>query len=378
MSMKRITGNILTPGGFVRGVIELDDDGRVLAVSGDLVDESRARDSLEPLIVPGFIDLHVHGGGGRDIMEGGDALLRVSESHARHGTTALLATTMTAPAPELEQAFVAMQALGLQRSAVGARVLGVHLEGPYISREKLGAQPDFARTLDLAELQRLNGLFPIRLITLAPEVPGHMEIIAALCAAGFRVQIGHTQGTYEEGLQALSEGASGFTHLFNAMTGLHHRAPGMVGAALAHAHHAEIIPDLIHVHPGAIRVALRAIAGLYCVTDSTAAAGMPDGDYRLGRHTVTKCLGGVRLADGTLAGSTLTMDQAFRNLVNELGLSLGEASSRVSTHAADRLGLTDRGRLALGCWGDAVLLDRDLQLLDVYIEGRSLDHPDAA
>ncbi|MEI7538403.1 MAG: N-acetylglucosamine-6-phosphate deacetylase [Comamonadaceae bacterium] len=378
MSTKRIAGNILTPSGFVRGVLELDNDGRVLAVSGELVDESQVRNSREPLVLPGFVDLHVHGGGGRDIMEGGDALTRVSELHARHGTTALLATTMTAPAPELEQAFVAMQALGLQRSPAGARVLGVHLEGPYISREKLGAQPDFARALDLAELQRLNGLFPICLITLAPEVPGHMEVIESLCAAGFRVQIGHTLGTYEEGLQALSKGAGGFTHLFNAMTGLHHRAPGMVGAALAHAEHAEIIPDLIHVHPGAIRVALRAIPGLYCVTDSTAASGMPDGDYRLGSHTVTKCLGGVRLADGTLAGSTLTMDQAFRNLVSELGLSLREASSRVSTHAADYLGLAERGRLAMGSWGDAVLLDRDLHLLDVYVEGRSLDHTDAA
>ena len=378
MSMKRIVGSILTPGGFVCGVLEFDDNGRVLAVSGEPVDEAQVRDSGAPLVLPGFIDLHVHGGGGRDIMEGGDALLRVSELHARHGTTALLATTMTAPAQELEQAFAAMQALGLQRSRSGARVLGVHLEGPYISREKLGAQPDFARTLDLAELQRLNGLFPIRLITLAPEVPGHMEIIASLCAAGFRVQIGHTLGTYEEGLQALSEGAGGFTHLFNAMTGLQHRAPGMVGAALAHAKHAEIIPDLIHVHAGAIRVALRAIPGLFCVTDSTAAAGMPDGDYRLGSHIVTKCLGGVRLADGTLAGSTLTMDQALRNLVNELDLSLREASSRVSTHAADYLGLTDRGRLATGCWGDAVLLDRDFKLLDVYAEGRSIDDTHAA
>jgi N-acetylglucosamine-6-phosphate deacetylase len=179
-------------------------------------------------------------------------------------------------------------------------------------------------------------------------------------------------------LQALTKGAGGFTHLFNAMTGLQHRAPGMVGAALAHANFAEIIPDLIHVHPGAIRVALRAIPGLYCVTDSTAAAGMPDGEYRLGRHTVTKCLGGVRLADGTLAGSTLTMDQAFRNLVNEIGLSLVDASRRVSTHAADYLGVTDRGRLAVGCWGDAVLLDRDLKLLDVYLEGKSIDDTHAA
>lgn len=375
--MKVLAGSILTPQGFVRGQLELGDDGRVARIAGEPVTEQEARDDPQPLVLPGFIDLHVHGGGGRDIMEGGDALARVSQLHAGHGTTALLATTMTASAPELESAFVAMQALGLERRPGAARVLGVHLEGPYINPGKLGAQPDFARTFAMSELLRLHDLFPIRLITLAPEVPGNLEAIEALCAAGFCVQIGHTLGSYEEGLEALSKGASGFTHLFNAMTGLQQRAPGMVGLALAHANHAEIIPDLIHVHAGAMRVALRAIPGLYCVTDSTAAAGMPDGEYRLGSHMVNKCLGGVRLADGTLAGSALTMDQALRNLVNALGLTLPDASRRVSTHAADYLGLTDRGRLAVGAWGDVVLLDRDLKLLDVYVEGSSIEHANA-
>ncbi|MFZ4480330.1 MAG: N-acetylglucosamine-6-phosphate deacetylase [Rhodoferax sp.] len=371
--MRRISGHILTPSGFVNGAIEFGADGRIIAVSGQPLDEGEVRDSDRPLVLPGFVDLHVHGGAGRDIMEGGDALEQVSQLHARHGTTALLATTMTAPAEDLEIAFAAMKALGPKRSSAAARVLGVHLEGPYINDGKRGAQPDFARPVQADELRRLNALFPIRLITLAPEVPGNMELIESLCSSGFRVQLGHTLGTYEEGVQAMSRGASGFTHLFNAMTGLEHRSPGMVGVALAHAAFAEIIPDLIHVHPGAIRVALRAIPGLYCVTDSTAAAGMPDGEYRLGRHTVHKCLGGVRLPDGTLAGSTLTMDQAFRNLVNEIGLTLSGASRHVSTHAADYLGATDRGRLAAGCWGDAVVLDRDLKVLDVYVEGGSID-----
>ena len=147
----------------------------------------------------------------------------------------------------------------------------------------------------------------------------------------------------------------------------------MVGVALAHAEYAEIIPDLVHVHPGAVRVALRAIPKLYCVTDSTAASGMPDGEYRLGRHSVTKCLGGVRLADGTLAGSALTMDQALRNLVQKLGLGLREASQRVSSHAAEYLGLTDRGRLAPGAWADVVRLNRDLELQDVYLEGTRVE-----
>jgi N-acetylglucosamine-6-phosphate deacetylase len=225
----------------------------------------------------------------------------------------------------------------------------------------------------MEELARLNSIAPIRLITLAPELPGHMEQVEALSQAGYVVQLGHSLGSYEDGVQALASGARGFTHLFNAMTPLHHRAPGLVGAALAHAQYAEIIPDLLHVHEGALRVALRSIPCLYCVTDSTAAAAMPDGEYRLGRQTVTKCLGGVRLPDGTLAGSTLTMDQALRNLVDELGLSLAEASMRLSTHAADYLGLRERGRLAPGAWADAVVLDRDLQLMDVIVEGASIE-----
>jgi N-acetylglucosamine-6-phosphate deacetylase len=190
-----------------------------------------------------------------------------------------------------------------------------------------------------------------------------------------RVQLGHSAASYEQALAALQQGAQGFTHLFNAMSPLHHRAPGMAGAALAHARHAEIIPDLLHVHPGAIRAALRAIPGLFCVTDATAATGMPDGAYRLGRQTVHKCLGGVRLADGTLAGSTLTLDQALRNLV-AVGLPLADAAARCSTVAADYLGLADRGRLAPGAWADLVVLDAaTLQLRRVVCEGEVLDLP---
>lgn len=371
--MKRLRGHILTPQGFVDGSIEFTAAGRIDRVVGQPVSVSAVRDSAQPRLLPGFVDLHVHGGGGHDIMDGGDAAAQVAELHARHGTTALLATTVTAPMADLEPALVAVRAVCENRARQAARVLGVHLEGPYINAGKLGAQPDFARAVDAAELARLTDLVPVRLITLAPEMPGTLDVIESLVAAGHRVQLGHTLGSYDDGVQALAHGASGFTHLFNAMTGLHHRAPGMVGAALAHAQYGEIIPDLLHVHPGAIRVALRAIPCLYCVTDSTAATGMPDGEYRLGRHRVTKCLGGVRLADGTLAGSTLTMDQALRNLVNVIGLDLDDASRRVSTFAADHIGATDRGRLTPGAWGDVVVLDRDLQVTGVWVEGRSID-----
>ena len=371
MTASEAVGCILTPQGFVDGRMQWT-NGRIARVDGHLIDDARARDEARTWVLPGFIDSHVHGGGGSDTMQGGDAIVDIARMHARHGTTSLLATTMTAPLTDLQHAIASIGPACKARSAETARVLGVHLEGPYINPRKLGAQPDHVRSASIAEVLALHALAPILLVTLAPELPGNLDIIPALRAAGFRVQIGHTLGSYEDGVAALERGAGGFTHLFNAMSGMHHRAPGIVGAALAHAEYAEIIPDLLHVHPGALQAALRAIPRVFCVTDSTAAAGMPDGDYRLGLHRVTKCMGGVRLADGTLAGSTLTMDQALRNLV-QLGLSLREASLRVSTHAADYLGLPERGRLAERCHADVVVVDRDLQLSRVIVEGEEID-----
>ena len=374
----RIDGHILTPGGFVMGTLEME-GGRIRAVRGTPVaDERQVRDGDRPIVLPGFVDLHVHGGGGHDVMDGAEAAQAVARCHAAHGTTAMLATTLTAPLQEVQATLAALGPLvceGAPRGAGAARWLGVHLEGPYLSPARLGAQPAFARRATLDEVLALHATAPIRVITLAPEVEGHLPLIGALRDAGFRVQIGHSDGSYEDGVAALEAGAAGFTHVFNAMSPLHQRAPGMVGAALAHARYAELIADLITVHPGAVRVALRAIPGLYCVSDATAAAGMPDGEYRLGQgaaaQRVHKCLGAVRLANGTLAGSALTLDQAFRNLV-QLGLSLTEASRRLSTLACDYLGLPERGRLAAGTFADCVVLDRDLRLAEVWVEGEAV------
>ncbi|MFC0135198.1 N-acetylglucosamine-6-phosphate deacetylase [Massilia eurypsychrophila] len=367
-----IKGNILTAAGWIYGAISFGD--RVTAIDGVPADPGTNGDDY---ILPGFIDLHVHGGGGRDVMEGGDAPHVIAAMHARHGTTSLLATTMTAPPEDIVAALKAIGAAAGARRPGAARILGVHLEGPYINAGKLGAQPPYARAANLAEVEQLGSYAPLRLITVAPEIDGHLALVRELADAGIRVQIGHTTGSYDDGVAALAHGAAGFTHLFNAMNPLHHREPGMVGAALAHAQYAEIIPDLLHVHPGAIKVALRAIPQLYCVTDSTAATGMPDGEYMLGRQQVHKCMGGVRLPDGTLAGSTLTMDQALRNLVGTIGLDLADASRRVSTNAADYLGETERGRLAPGCFADIVVLNRDLNIKAVYIEGEACDLTDA-
>src|SRR6201997_244464 len=362
-----LTGNILTTDGWIHGTLEYE-NGRITALTGERVDPST---NDAPYILPGFIDLHVHGGGGSDVMEGGNAIETITRTHARYGTTSLLATTMTAPRDELMSVVAELGNNARIRTPGGSRVLGVHLEGPYINPGKLGAQPDAAVSAVLDEVLQYLALGPIRVVTIAPEISGHMEIISEINARGVRVQLGHSLGTYDDAVAAMKHGARSFTHLFNAMSPLHHRNPGMVGAALAHAEYAEIIPDLLHVHPGAIRAAMRAIPHLYVVTDSTSATGMPDGEYRLGSQRVTKCLGGVRLADGTLAGSTLTMDQALRNLVS-LGLPMAEFSNRLSRHAADYLGIEDRGRIARGAWADIVVFDRDLALTATYVEGEAI------
>lgn len=360
----KLHGNILINESFVEAEIEFAQ--RILSIKN----LGPKKNGL-PKIIPGFIDLHVHGGGGADVMGAGNSVELIAQTHARFGTTSFLATTMTAPFSDLEGSFLAMKKNFLNRGKKEARILGVHLEGPFISSEKLGAQPDFIRAATISEIEKLHKIITIRALTLAPEVFKHLDIIRELVAMNIMVQIGHTNGSYEEGVAAIKEGAKSFTHLFNAMSSFHHRAPGMVGAALAHANHAELIPDLLHVHPGAIKAALRAIPNLYFVTDATSATGMPDGNYKLGSHTVHKCLGGVRLTDGTLAGSSLTMDQALRNLVS-IGLSVEEASKRLSQIPAELIGLQDRGRIAEQNFSDLLVLNDDLTLKEIYIEGEKI------
>ena len=358
-----VRGRILTPDGFVPGEIAFDSHVLGIRACADALDDDA------PWILPGFIDLHVHGASGVDLMDGGNAVRTVARTHAHHGTTALLGTTMTAGEDDIVHALRGIATAVDSRAPGGARVLGVHLEGPYLSRERLGAQPPLVVEATLAQIERLQAIAPIRVLTLAPEIGQHTALIPALAALGIRVQLGHSAGSYEDGLAALQAGAAGFTHLFNGMTGMDHRAPGIATAALAHAEYAELIPDLQHVHPGAIRAALRAIPRLYCITDATAATGMPDGEYALGSQRVHKCLGCVRLADGSsLAGSALTMDQALRNLVS-IGLDLADASNRLSRYPADYLGLADRGRLQAGAWADMVVLDAQLQVQHVFVEG---------
>ncbi|TFU25951.1 N-acetylglucosamine-6-phosphate deacetylase [Thermus tengchongensis] len=351
-----LEGTILTPSGFVRGRLHFSE--RIEAIEEAPVEG--------PYILPGFLDLHVHGGGGLEVMEGREGVETTLRFHLQHGTTGLLATTVTAPLPQLERALLGIQEA--MAGPLGEALLGVHLEGPFISKDRLGAQPPFPLLPDLETAQWLLSLAPVKVLTLAPELPGALDFLRFLAERGVRVQLGHTAASYAEAEAALEAGASGFTHLYNAMTGLHHREPGVVGLALERGTWAEIIPDGLHVHPAALKLALKSIPGLYFVTDAVAAAGMPDGEYPLGAHRVEKRGNGV-WHRGSLAGSTLTMDQALRNLV-AWGMPLEEAARRLSTLPARYLGLGDRGEIAPGKRADLVVLDGELRVQAVFLGGK--------
>ena len=301
-------------------------------------------------------------------MDGADAVDMVAAFHLRHGTTTFLPTTVTAPKDQLLAAFAGIAESRRRDAGARADIPGVHLEGPFINPDKLGAQPPFAIGPDLELVGRLHGCVPIIVSTIAPEIDPRHEMIAAMRARGIKVQIGHSLAGCSECKEAILAGVTGFTHLFNASSGVDHRAPGVAAAALAYASHAEIIPDLIHVAPDAIMLARRAIPGLYAITDAMAAAGCPAGNYRLGSHDVVSDGASARLPDGTLAGSVLTMDKALQNLM-AIGVPLAEASRRTSTIAADYLGLSDRGRIAPGQRADILVVDEEGSILEIYQAG---------
>lgn len=336
-------------------------------------------------LVPGFVDLHVHGGGGGDFMAPDpEAHRRAARFHARHGTTALLATTVTASPEALETAVQAL-AGSVGGDTGGARILGIHLEGPYLSVERRGAQnPRWIRDPDAAELARMLavGAGSVLMVTLAPERPGALELVRRATAEGVVVAAGHTDATYDVIVRAVEAGLRHAIHTYNGMRGLHHREPGALGAVLDLAEvTCEVIADGLHVHPAAVRLLHRAkgTAGTVLVTDAVAPTGMPDGDYLLGDLPVRLAGGISELAGqpGTLAGSTLTMDAAVRHAVAWLGVTLPEAVRMAASNPARVLGLEGRlGRIAPGCLADMVALDEDLRVWGTMVGGRWVYGPE--
>lgn len=257
------------------------------------------------LFLPAPVDLHVHGGGGHDCMNGEASIRGTLHTHAQHGTGSMLATSVTAPFKQTSE-FIASAARVMQTpDEDAATLLGVHLEGPFISPDKLGAQPPYATKIAPEQLEAWFDSGVVKVITYAPELDSHGDLIALCERFNVRAQIGHTNCSWQQAHRALAAGC-GVTHLYNAMSAVTHRDGGAATAALAYADYAEIILDGLHVDKAAFDIARRAIPKLYSVTDATAASGMPDGNYTLGALRVCKHKDRVLLPDGTLAGSCLT------------------------------------------------------------------------
>lgn len=345
-----------------------------------------ALDLGDRILAPGYVDLHVHGGGGAEVNGDDaeavcDAVATLARHHAAHGTTTLVPTAVS-DTPERLLATVAGVALAATRTPSGARVAGSHLEGPFLSPGRAGAQdPSAIRPPDLGELEHLIDAAggTLRAITLAPEEPGALELIAAAVRAGVLVALGHSDADYETAVAAFREGASHVTHLFNAMGPLHHRVPGLAGAALAdRAATLELIADLEHVHPAVLGLAGRsAPRRIVAVTDAMAACGLGEGRWRLGARDVAVANGRAVLASQpeTLAGSLLTMERAVRNLAGPAGLGENLALRAATATPGSVLG-GGQGHLNIGGQADFVVLESDLRLVATVVGGKAVHDPE--
>ena len=330
------------------------------------------------MLVPGFIDQHIHGAAGSDAMDGTkEDLLKISTALAKEGTVAYLATTMTQSEANITKALNAVREYKLENISEGAEILGVHLEGPFISEKFIGAQPlEYVHKPDITYFKRLEKASGnnIKLVSLAPEEDGALEFIEYLASKNIVASCGHTSSNYADIEKAVKAGLSNATHTYNAMKPIHHREIGTVGAAyLLDELNCEVICDGIHVSKPAIKLLYKnkPIRKFTLVTDAMRAKHMPDGISELGGQVVIVKNGEARLENGTLAGSVLRMNVAVRNVKNFLGVSLEEAISFATLNPALNLGVSDKlGTLEEGKLASFVVIDEDVNVYATYREGK--------
>lgn len=358
----------------------LVEDGRIVSIASQTAQPipSGAKHHAYPdaVLVPGLVDLHIHGSAGYDAMEASDSgLQRMAGFLSKHGVTSFLATTVTAESSVLLSAVekIARQILNWSASGV-ARPIGIHLEGPCISRLRRGVHPvkDIQNpSIELFDRIHCAASGTLRLITLAPELPGAIDVIHEAVRRGVRVSIGHTDGTLEDALAAIAAGATHVTHTFNAMRPLEHRAPGVLGEALSNPKlTAEIIADGVHVDPRVVSIFLRCkgVQRAVLVTDAISATGMGDGLYKLGQFEVA--VRGLHAeADGHLAGSVLTLDQAVRNVMQFAGWALADSARLASANPAAVLGDDTIGALRPGNRADITVLSPKGEVLQCFVSG---------
>lgn len=362
--------------GIARRNIVFDD--RIVRIGGDVDGAEEVRIPDDAVVVAGFIDGHIHGAGGSDAMDGtADALATIAATLAREGTTAFLATTMTASERDTIAAMTAVKEYVSRGNADGARIIGVHLEGPFVSEKYKGAQPlEHITSPDIALYDKFDAACGgmVKTVTLAPEKDGALKLIRHLCDKGVISSIGHTAATAQEMKKAVDIGAAAVTHTFNAQSPFAHRDVGAAGIALGDDRlDCEIIADGIHVCADAVRLLVRCKPHdkITLITDSIRAKGVGGGVSELGGQTVYVNDGQARLADGTLAGSVLRMDSAVKFMVEKAGLSLGEAVDLATVNPAKKLGMYDlMGNIEVGKRADFTVLDGKLSAIRTVVGGK--------
>jgi N-acetylglucosamine-6-phosphate deacetylase len=387
-------GDIVLPDRVLSdGALVLDDDRIVAIDSRSQVDPEGATiiDARGCFIAPGLIDVHVHGVDGHDTLDGGDAVAAIARSLPRYGVTAFCPTTVACSPDGLRGVLDQVRRARLQQPPGMARVLPAHLESNFVNPEYRGAQPAACLRVPLEDPATVDGrLFrgrhilatmaasrpDVAIVTVAPELPGGMDLVRSLVAAGYLVSLGHSGADFDTAIAAIEAGARHATHLFNRMTPMTHRAPGLAGAVLAREDvAAELILDGVHVHPAISRVAIAAkgTGGIMAITDGTAGAGLVSGSVaRLGGRPIHVRDGAVFLDDGTLAGSAATMDRVFANIVETVGRSVVDAAAMCATTPAHELALDGLGVIAEGATADVVVLDRRFRVVRTFIDGEEV------
>ncbi len=374
--MKTVIANgiVLTPDERIDGGSVTVEEGRILLVERGRSAAPPTIDARGCFVIPGFIDVHVHGADGFDTMDATpEAIQSMGRFMARHGVTAYLPTTVAASRQDTLASIANVRAT--PASLDGAEHLGVHLEGPYLNHQYRGAQPpQHLRAADPHEYEQWFESGVIRLITVAPEVDGVQDLVRLGTQRGIEFAVGHTAATYDQTLSAADAGLRQATHVFNGMPALHHREPGPVGAVLADDRiMPQVIADGVHLHPAVVKLLIRAkgIDRTILITDAVRATGMPDGEYALGDQIIHVRQGVARTAAGGLAGSTLTMDGALQNVIRFVGLSLQEALPMLTRVPADSIGCKGRkGRIASGYDADLVLVDDACRVRLTMVRGR--------
>ena len=374
-------GTVITPSEAIEKGVVVFEDGKITAVGQrnrvKVPRSARVIDASGKIVAPGFVDIHVHGGKGRDVMDASyEAVKEIAKFLVSHGTTSFVPTTISAPHHDLLRTVKAVKT-AMKKGTDGAEVLGAHLEGPYINPEKRGAHDaNYVRLPSLDEFEEIweASNHAVKIVTLAPELEASKMLIQRLRELGIVASIGHSNATYIQAVDAMKHGVRHATHMFNRMSGFDSREPGVVGAVLVHDElTAELICDGIHVHPAAMSLLTRVKGSkkVVLVTDAIRAAGMPDGEYALGKQRIIVKDGVSRLESGDFAGSTLTMDGAVRNIMKLVGTSLQTAVKMATINPAAVVNVDgNKGSLEPGKDADIVIIDDEINVYLTIMKGK--------